>query len=113
MADFNLFDSIKTGLEEAIAFSKGNLKNVKIDCVTITPLRQYSREDIKRIRIGKGMTQNFFAKTLGVSIKTIEAWEAGTSQPSGAASRLLELLERDSELFERHAIVVRQETWAV
>jgi len=111
--DFNLFESIKTGMEEAIEFSKGNLKNVKVNHVTISPLRQYSREDIKLIRMGKGMTQNIFAKALGVSIKTVEAWEAGTSHPSGTASRLLELLERDSEIFERHTIVARQETKAI
>jgi len=112
-AEFNLYDSIKTGMEEAIEFSKGTLKNARIDYVTILPLRQYSREEIKAIRAQKGMTQSIFAKTLGVSIKTIEAWEAGTSKPSGTASRLLELLERDNEIFERHSIVARQETRAI
>lgn len=29
--DFNLFDSIHTGLEEAIEFSKGELKTLKVD----------------------------------------------------------------------------------
>ena len=110
---FNLFDSIKTGLEEAIEFSKGNLKNVKVNHITISPLRKYNREDIKLMRTGKGMTQNIFAKALGVSVKTIEAWESGTSQPSGTASRLLELLERDSEIFERHTIVAWQEAKAI
>lgn len=108
--NFNLYDSIKAGMEEAIEFSKGKLKNAKVDRVTILPIRQYSREDIKAMRINQGMTQKIFAQTIGVSAKTIEAWEAGTSHPSGTASRLLELLERDNKIFERSSIVTRQET---
>ena len=38
------------------------------------------------------MSQKAFAGYLGVSPKTVEAWEAGTNQPSGAASRLLSMM---------------------
>ncbi len=34
-----------------------------------------------------------FAQYLGVSPKTVEAWEAGKNKPSGSSSRLLELLD--------------------
>lgn len=34
-----------------------------------------------------------FAQMLGVSKKTVEAWEAGTNVPNGSAMRLLQLLE--------------------
>jgi len=108
--EFNLFDSIKTGMEEAIEFSKGELKSAKVDRVTILPIRRYGKEDIKTIRQNKGMSQRIFAQTLGVSKKTIEAWEAGTSNPSGTANRLLELLELDNEIFERYSIVEHQAT---
>ena len=53
------------------------------------------------------MTQRLFAEALGVSIKTVEAWESGTNTPSGCARRMLELLERDNTLLERCSIVAR------
>ena len=109
-ANFNLYDSIKAGLEEAIEVSRDNIKDVKIDKITIAPLRTYGKEKIKMLRANANMTQNMFAALLGVSHKTIEAWEMGTRPPSGVASRMLELLERDNRLFERTQIIERQGT---
>ena len=48
-----------------------------------------------------------FAKALGVSVKTVEAWEMGVNRPSGIASRMLEFLTHDNSLFERFSIVTR------
>ena len=59
------------------------------------------------------MTQRLFAEALGVSIKTVEAWESGINSPSGTASRLLELLSQDDTLFERYSIVYKQEVMTV
>lgn len=43
------------------------------------------------------MYQKSFAGYLGVSEKTVEAWEAGVNHPSGAASRILSMMEMDSD----------------
>lgn len=57
----SLFDDLKQGLEEAIAYEKG--------------------------------TGDAKVKTYkGVSPKTVEAWEHGTTHPSGSAFRLMGLL---------------------
>ena len=40
-----------------------------------------------------------------VSDKTVEAWEAGTNHPSGAASRILSMMEMDKELVTRFPFV--------
>ena len=39
------------------------------------------------------MSQRIFAGYLGVSDKTVEAWEAGTNRPSGAACRILRMMD--------------------
>lgn len=83
-----VFDDIKLGLEQAIAYEKGTLKARKTT-LSILPLDTFTSEEIKEIRTKTGLTQALFAKYMGVSIKTVEAWEAGRNQPDGAARRLL------------------------
>lgn len=83
-----VFDDIKLGLEQAIEYEKGTLKARKTT-LSILPLDTFTSEEIKEIRNKTGLTQALFAKYMGVSIKTVEAWEAGRNQPDGAARRLL------------------------
>jgi len=104
----DLFESIKQGLSEAIEYERGNLPDVRIDKLTISPIRTHSGEEIKKIRKRLNMTQKLFAAALGVSAKTVEAWESGTNTPSGIANRMLELLSQDSTLLERCSVVARQ-----
>ena len=108
MSDFNLFESITQGLTEAIEYERGKLTDVRVHKVTVAPLHDYTKEEIKAIRIKNNMTQKLFAEALGVAKKTIEAWEAGTNSPSGVACRMLELLKQDDGLFEKYLIVARQ-----
>ena len=51
------------------------------------------------------MSQRIFASYMGVSLKTVEAWEAGTNHPSGAASRILSMMEMDVNLTEKYPFV--------
>ena len=103
-----LFESIKQGLGEAVEYERGHLPNVRVDKISIAPLHVYNCDEIKAIRQRQNMSQRLFAQALGVSIKTVEAWETGTNAPSGVANRMLELLTHDNTLLERCSIVARQ-----
>ena len=103
----SLFDSIKQGLNEAIEYEKGQLPNVKTKNVMVAPIHTYCAVEIKEIRAQHSMTQRLFAEAIGVSVKTIESWEAGKNRPSGIANRMLELLQHDNSLLERTSIVTR------
>ena len=59
----------------------------------IEPVKEYTAEDIKKIRKKTGTSQGFLAKWLGVSVKTVQAWELGTNIPNGPSARLLSLLD--------------------
>ena len=104
----SLYESIKQGLNEAIEYERGNAPETKVDKIMISPLRDYTSDEIKEIRTQQKMSQRIFSDALGVSVKTVEAWEAGTNKPSGIACRMLELLIRDNQLFQKNAIVARQ-----
>ena len=86
------FDDLMTGLSEALAIEKGELKGRKT-VYEIQPVKNYDNKQIREIRNSVGMTQVLFADYMGVSCKTVEAWEKGTNHPTGTACRLISMLE--------------------
>lgn len=85
----NVFESIKRGLEEAIAHSKGEKTEVRV----FTP-----REvDVKEVRKQTGLTQDQFAATFGISVATLRHWERGDRKPHGPALVLLNAAKNDPE----------------
>ena len=94
----SVYESIMTGLNEAIEDATSKKPILRRQKVTVEPVKVYEAEDVKRIRNTTGMSQKTFASYMGVSDKTVEAWEAGTNHPSGAASRILNMMEIDKDL---------------
>lgn len=101
----SIFDDIKTGIEQAIEYEKGNLK-AKKTVLSIAPVDVFTPGEIREIRISTGLTQVLFAKYMGVSPKTVEAWEAGRNHPEGAACRLLTLTRNDPSFPRSSGIVI-------
>ncbi len=100
-----LFDEIKAGLNEAIEFEKGNL-GARTTKLTVEPVATFAPAEIKKIRADTGLTQVVFAGFMGVSVKTVEAWESGRNHPDGAACRLLTLTQRDPRLPQNAGFVI-------
>ncbi len=105
MSENRVYDSIMAGLNEALEDVKSSKPILKRHKVTIEPVKNYNPEEVKLIRNNTGMSQKMFASYMGVSDKTVEAWEAGTNHPSGAASRLLRMMEMDKDLIVRFPFV--------
>ncbi|SFR11533.1 helix-turn-helix domain-containing protein [Desulfoscipio geothermicus] len=91
----SLYDGIVKGLNEAIAYERGQLKGVNRHVVKIAPLPKYKAHEIKRIRLNLSLSQAAFANIIGVSKKTVEAWESGRNIPQGPSQRMLELLDKN------------------
>ncbi len=89
-----LFNDLYQGLQEAIDYEKGTgtAKVSTIRTYDIVPVKNYTNEEIKTIRQKACMTQTVFANFLGVSVKTVEAWERGRTHPTGPACRLMDIL---------------------
>lgn len=93
----SLFEDLKEGLEEAIAYEKGYGAG-RVKTYMILPVKEYSGKEIRDIRTKAGMTQSVFASYMGVSIKTVEAWEGGRTHPTGPVFRLLDILSKNEEM---------------
>jgi putative transcriptional regulator len=81
------FNSIKSGLEEAIAHAEG--KPVQAQVHEVGPV------DVKAIRSKVGMSQGEFAVSVGISLGTLRHWERGDRQPHGPARVLLNVLAKN------------------
>ena len=100
----SVFEEIKTGLNQAIEYEKGTLK-ANSRTLTVSPIESFTADEIKMIRKSTGLTQVLFAKYLGVSLKTVEAWESGRNQPNGSACRMLSLTKKDPKFPESSGII--------
>jgi putative transcriptional regulator len=50
-----------------------------------------------------GLTQTAFAQLMGVSVRTLQNWEQGRSQPSGAAQTLIKVAQQWPEVLRAMA----------
>lgn len=54
--------------------------------------------EVVRVRMKSGLSQAQFAAVLGVSKRTLEQWEQGRREPSGAAQTLLRIADKHPEV---------------
>ncbi len=92
MTENKTFDSIMKGLSESLDYAKGNTSKARKMSVTVADLPTYHDKEIKQIREDLNLTQKNFAFVLGVSPKTVEAWESGRNVPQGTSQRFLQML---------------------
>ncbi len=91
-----MFNDIAQGLKEAIAYEEGKLPAQTVRLSREIPaLPEWSAQEIKALRLNLPMSQRSFAAFMGVSVKTVEAWESGRNRPNGSAARLMELVAKD------------------
>ena len=96
------FKSLVRGLNDA-ADGNANTTDKKI---TVVPIKCFSKDEIKAIRIRANMTQKMFAAYIGVFQKTVEAWENGKRTPTGSSSRILSMLEMNENLIQDYPFVI-------
>ena len=94
--DFDFFSGITEGLNEALAHEKG-----KASAETFSRKNSLPNVNVAEIRNSLCMTQRNFAALLGVSCRTVEAWEAGKSNPSPTARNLIFLISQDHSLIQK------------
>lgn len=84
-AERDIWQEVLDGVQEIKA---GEGKRTKVE----------AKSHVVRVRLKSGLSQAQFATALGVSKRTLEQWEQGRREPSGAAKQLLKIAERHPEV---------------
>ena len=104
----NVFDEAIKALGEAIEYEKDNQEkghSVFRELKPITPAKEYTAEDIKRIREEHNYTQSYFADLIGVSLKCVQSWEHNQSKPSASERRIIRLIEKGEDILQVAEII--------
>ncbi|CAM5594058.1 putative transcriptional regulator [Aquamicrobium terrae] len=78
-------------LHEVGAVDKQTMREFDEAC--LTPVRPMKPTDIRAIREREHLSQPVFARYLNVSKNLVSDWERGVKKPSGAALRLLTVVQ--------------------
>lgn len=89
--DSELFDQLVDSVKDMNAFREGD-PGVTARTTTLTS------PDVLAIRRNLKLTREEFASLLNVSLRTVQSWEQGTRNPSGAAQSLLVIASKHPEV---------------
>ena len=94
-------------VRDALYPKKSGVLTKRNKYIHIEPLRPYTNDEIRTLRLRLHLSVGLFAELLGVSEKTVEAWESGHNEPSGPALRLMNMIQRYPDvLTESHTVYV-------
>lgn len=86
--------SIIKGLEEAIAWSRGENTNVRVTLVHVPNV------DVREVRTKMGLGQAQFATKFGFPPATLRNWEQGRARPDAPTRVLLAVIAKHPEAVE-------------
>ena len=89
---FEAIHSAVAGMERAGMIDKATMRDFDEACLAVTP--SIAPAEIKRIREANKVSQPVFARYLNTSESTVEKWETGAKKPSGAALKLLSIVQK-------------------
>jgi putative transcriptional regulator len=67
----------------------------EFDLLCLEPIKKIKPKDVKKVRLREHMSQPVFAMLLNVSPSAVKKWETGENTPSGAALRLLQIIDKN------------------
>ena len=66
----------------------------EFDALCLPPVKNYTADQIKRIRRRNNASQAVFAAYLNTSASTVQKWEQGKKSPAKPSLKLLDLVDR-------------------
>jgi putative transcriptional regulator len=84
--------------ETAQDFARAGLIDVQtmreFDALCLPPVKPYTPEEIKALRLRYKASQAVFAAYLNTNPSTVQKWERGAKKPNGPSLKLLNLVDR-------------------
>ena len=80
------------GLHEAGVMDTKTMR--EFDALCLTPVKNPSAAQIKRLRTRNKASQAVFAAYLNTSPSTVQKWEQGQKKPNGPSLKLLNLVQQ-------------------
>ena len=80
------------GLHEAGVMDTKTMR--EFDALCLTPVKNLSAAQIKRLRTRNKASQAVFAAYLNTSRSTVQKWEQGQKKPNGPSLKLLNLVQQ-------------------
>jgi putative transcriptional regulator len=84
-----LFNELLASVRQGSAIIRGEMLPSRVF--------EFAEPDVRLIRERYGLTQEKFARLLGISVATLRNWEQGRRKPEGAARILLQVAVRHPE----------------
>ena len=104
VTDENFADLLLESAREALAIARGEMKPARITYASTTTRTArvsappaFDADRVRALRWRLDLSQSVFAQVLGVSDKTVKAWEQGHA-PTAAMRRLLEIAEEHPDV---------------
>jgi len=93
MMDKSILDVVHETAQDLHA--AGTMKEMTLrefDAICLPPVKDYSAEEIQRLRLKSHASQGVFAAYLNTSKSTVQKWEQGAKKPNGPSLKLLNLV---------------------
>jgi putative transcriptional regulator len=103
------FAELKGSMMEALDHARGKITLKTSDVPMPAKAQAIRPQEIARLRRRLNASQGVFARWLNVSRDTAISWETGRRKPSGAALRLLQIVQLAPEVLPRLSVSVVRE----
>ena len=84
--------------ETAVGLHKADAMDIKtmrqIESLCLSPIKDYTANQIKRLRLKNKASQRVFAAYFNISASTIQKWETGQKRPNGPSLKLLNMVDQ-------------------
>lgn len=88
----------KDAIKDALYPKRKGVITKRSKYIIVTEIRPMGAKEVRALRLYLQLSVSLFASLLGVSVKTVEAWEKGTNVPSGPALRLMRMAQKNPDI---------------
>lgn len=96
----------KDAVKDALYPKRKGVISKRNKYLKVAPVAPLTKEEIHQLRLDLQLSVALFADLMNVSPKTVEAWEAGTNQPTGSAVRLMRMAQKNPDILMDGGAVV-------